>query len=75
MKHLVSFSRTCFPLTFNRVLTVTDLCSSAAASMSVYIIQAEDLEGGERRGSWLGGDHPSKASHRPRSHVVIIRTN
>jgi len=48
---------------------------SSAATMSVDFIQTQDLEGGQRRGSWLGGDHPSESSHRPRSNVVVIGTN
>lgn len=56
-------------------LTVTDLCAGAAASVPVHVVQAEDLEGGERRGPRLGGDHSSEASHRPRPHVVVICTN
>lgn len=54
---------------------VTYLCPGAAASVPVDVVQAEDLEGGERRGARLGGDHPSEASHRPRPHVVVVRTN
>lgn len=56
-------------------MTVTDLGAGAAASVPVHVVQAEDLEGGERRGPRLGGDHPSEASHRPRPHVVVICTN
>lgn len=56
-------------------VTVTDLGAGAAASVPVHVVQAEDLEGGERRGPRLGGDHSSEASHRPRPHVVVIRTN
>ncbi len=64
-------------LTFNPCgrVCVTYLCPGAAASVSVDVVQAEDLEGGERRGSRLGGDHPSEPSHRPRPHVVVVRTN
>lgn len=54
---------------------VTDLIPSAAASMSIHIIQAEDLEGAEGCGSRLGGDHPSKPGHRPRPHMVVVGTN
>lgn len=56
-------------------VTVTDLGAGAAASVPVHVVQAEDLEGGERRGPRLGGDHSSEASHRPRPHVVVICTN
>lgn len=46
-----------------------------AAAVSVDLVQAEDLEGGERRGSWLGGDHPSESSHRPGPYMVVICTD
>lgn len=53
----------------------TDLGASAAASVSVHVVQAQDLEGAEGRGSRLGGDHPSEPGHRPRPHVVVVGAN
>lgn len=53
----------------------TDLRPGAAAAVSVHVVQAEDLEGGERRGARLGGDHPSEPGHRPRPHVIVVGTN
>lgn len=50
----------------------TYLRAGAAASVSVHVVQAEDLEGGERRGARLGGDHSSEARHRPSAHVVVV---
>lgn len=54
---------------------VTDLGASAAASVSVHVVQAQDLEGAEGCGSRLGGDHPSEPGHRPRPHVVVVSAN
>lgn len=53
----------------------TDLRPGAAASVPVHVVQAQDLEGCQRRGSRLGGDHPSEPGHRPRPHVVVVGTN
>lgn len=53
----------------------TYLRPGAAASVSVHVVQAEDLEGCERRGAGLRGDHPSEACHRPGAHVVVIGAN
>lgn len=51
---------------------VTYLCPGTAAPVSVHVFQAQDLEGGERRGSRLGGDHPSEPCDRPRPHVIVV---
>lgn len=40
--------------------------------MSIDIVQREDLEGGQRSGAGLSGDHASEARHRPRAHVVVV---
>lgn len=55
--------------------TLTYLGAGAATSLPVHFIQAEDLEGGERRGSRLGGDHPPEAGHGPGADVVVVSAN
>lgn len=65
----------------NKVLRVlcsvwlTDLDASATASVSVDVIQREDLKGGERSGAGLRGDHPTETRHRPGAHVIVVCTN
>lgn len=56
-------------------LVGTDVVASAAATMPIGRFQCQDLEGGERGGAGLGGNHASEASHGPRAHMVVVGTD
>lgn len=43
--------------------------------MTFCLLQGQYLEGGQRGGAWLGGDHSSESCHRPRPDVVVVRAH
>lgn len=53
----------------------TDVIAGTAATMPIGRLQRQDLEGSERGGARLGGNHASEASHRPGPHVVVVSTD
>lgn len=50
----------------------TYVVARGVAAMALGLLQGQDLEGGQGRGSRLGGDHAPEASHRPCPHVVVV---
>lgn len=45
------------------------------AAVTLRLLQGQDLEGGQRGGARLRGDHAAEPRHRPRPDVVVIRTD
>ena len=54
---------------------LTNVVPGGVAPVTLRLLQRQDLEGRERSGPGLGGDHASEASHRPRAHVIVVRTD
>lgn len=53
----------------------TDVIAGTAATEPVGRLQRQDLEGCQRSGTRLGGDHASEAGHRPCPNVVVVGTH
>lgn len=53
----------------------TDVIASTAAAMPISRLQGQDLEGSQRGGARLGGNHATEASHRPCPHMVVVSTD
>ena len=54
---------------------LTNVVPGGVAPVTLRLLQRQDLEGRERSGPGLGGDHASEACHRPRAHVIVVRTD
>lgn len=56
-------------------LVRTNVIAGAAAAMPIGRLQCQDLEGSERGGARLRGNHAPEASHGPRAHVIVVGTD
>lgn len=55
--------------------SLTYIIPGAVAPVTLCLLQRQNLEGSERGGAWLCGDHPSETGYCPRPNVVVIRTH